>query len=127
MKTLKKIYWICILICLFLVIVFDSSTTEGTLGFFALAILIIVPLAIRLKIGKTSKASADAWLRDRRIETNADFVDYQTNMGIYNNMKKEAESLKRKASYTGGYEKKELLKQAERLEREAQKYYRSIL
>lgn len=124
---MKKLYWICVLMCVLLVAFFDSSSMAGALGFFALAFLIIVPLAIRLKIGKSTKASADAWLQDRRIETNADFVDYQTNMGIYQNMKKEAESLRRKAGSAGGYERKELLKQADRLERDAQKYYRSII
>ena len=42
-------------------------------------------------------------------------------------MMKEVESLKRKANSTGGYERNQLLKQADRLERDAQKYYRSLI
>lgn len=126
-KKLKKLYWICILVCIFLVVFCDSSSEEGVLGFFALAILIIIPVAFRLKIGKTSKESADKWLKNRRVEIHADQIDYQTNMEIYRNMTKEVESLKRKANSTDGYERNQLLKQVDRLERDAQKYYRSLI
>lgn len=126
-KKIRKLYWICIVVCILLVAFCGSSSEEGVLGFFALAILIIIPIAFRLKIGKTSKESADKWLKNRRIETRADQIDYQTNMEIYRNMMKEVESLKRKANSTGGYERNQLLKQADQLERDAQKYYRSLI
>ena len=126
-KLLKKLYWICVLVCILLVTFCGSSSAEGTLGFFALAILIIVPIVSKLKMGKKSQESADRWLKNRRVEIHADQIDYQTNMEIYRNMMKEVESLKRKANSTGGYERNQLLKQADRLERDAQKYYRSLI
>ena len=104
-----------------------ASTTEGVLGFFGLAILIIVPLSIKLKIGESSKKSASAWLNERNRETRADFYDYQTNMEIYKSMMHEAENLRRKANSARGYERNELLKQAERMERDAKKHYRSLV
>ena len=73
------------------------------------------------------KHSSDVWLENKRNEINANFIDYRTNMGIYNNMIKEAESLKRQANSARGFERKELLRQAEDLERDAKKYYRSLL
>ena len=82
-KLLKKLYWICILVCILLVTFCGSSSAEGTLGFFALAILIIVPIVSRLKMGKKSQESADRWLKNRRVEIHADQIDYQTNMEIY--------------------------------------------
>ena len=126
-KLLKKIYWICIFVCILLVTFCNPSSTEGTLAFFVLAILIIVPIVSKLKMGKKSQESADRWLKNRRVEIHADQIDYQTNMGIYRNMMKEVESLKRKANSTGGYERNQLLKQADQLERDAQKYYRSLI
>lgn len=126
-KLLKRLYWICILVCILLVIFYGSSSEEGILGFFALAILIIVPIVAQLKMGKKSQESADRWLKNRLVETRADQMDYQTNMEIYRNMMKEVELLKRKANSTGGYERNQLLKQADRLERDAQKYYRSLI
>ena len=126
-KLLKRLYWICILVCILLVIFCGSSSEEGILGFFALAILIIVPIVAQLKMGKKSQESADRWLKNRLVETHADQRDYQTNMEIYRNMMKEVELLKRKANSTGGYERNQLLKQADRLERDAQKYYRSLI
>ena len=105
----------------------NPSSTEGTLAFFVLAILIIVPIVSKLKMGKKSQESADRWLKNRRVEIHADQIDYQTNMEIYRNMMKEVESLKRKANSTGGYERNQLLKQADQLERDAQKYYRSLI
>lgn len=126
-KLLKELYWICILVCILLVIFCGSSSEEGMLGFFALAILIIVPIVFQLNMGKKSQESADRWLKNRRAEIQADQIDYQTNMEIYRSMMKEVESLKRKANSTGGYERNQLLKQADRLERDAQKYYRSLI
>lgn len=126
-KLLKKIYWICIFVCILLVTFCNPSSTEGTLAFFVLAILIIVPIVSKLNMGKKSQESADRWLKNRRVEIHADQIDYQTNMEIYRNMMKEVESLKRKANSTGGYERNQLLKQADRLERDAQKYYRSLI
>ena len=113
--------------CILLVIFYGSSSEEGILGFFALVILIIVPIVAQLKMGKKSQESADRWLKNRLVETRADQMDYQTNMEIYRNMMKEVELLKRKANSTGGYERNQLLKQADRLERDAQKYYRSLI
>lgn len=124
-RFLKRVYWICIAICVFLIIFYDSSTSEGVLGFFALAILIIVPVAIRFN--RSSGDSAEKWYRRRKEEIHADQIDYQTNMQIYRNMKNKAEELKRRANSTGGYERKQLLKEAERMERDAQKYYRSLI
>lgn len=126
-KLLKKIYWICIFVCILLVTFCNPSSTEGTLAFFVLAILIIVPIVSKLNMGKKSQESADRWLKNRRVEIHADQIDYQTNMEIYRNMMKEVESLKRKANSTGGYERNQLLKQADQLERDAQKYYRSLI
>ena len=126
-KLLKKIYWICIFVCILLVTFCNPSSTEGTLAFFVLAILIIVPIVSKLNMGKKSQESADRWLKNRRVEIHADKIDYQTNMEIYRNMMKEVESLKRKANSTGGYERNQLLKQADQLERDAQKYYRSLI
>lgn len=126
-KLLKKLYWICIFVCILLVTFCNPSSTEGTLAFFVLAILIIVPIVSKLKMGKKSQESADRWLKNRRVEIHADQIDYQTNMEIYRNMMKEVESLKRKANSTGGYERNQLLKQVDRLERDAQKYYRSLI
>ena len=126
-KLLKKLYWICIFVCILLVTFCNPSSTEGTLAFFVLAILIIVPIVSKLKMGKKSQESADRWLKNRRVEIHADQIDYQTNMEIYRNMMKEVELLKRKANSTGGYERNQLLKQADRLERDSQKYYRSLI
>lgn len=126
-KIFKKIYWMCVLVCILLVTFCDSSSEEGVLGFFVLAILIIVPIVIRLKMGESSKRSADKWYQDRHMEIQADQIDYQTNMKIYRNMMKEVEELKRKANSTSGYKRNELLKQADRLERDAQKHYRSLI
>ena len=126
-KLLKKLYWICIFVCILLVTFCNPSSTEGTLAFFVLAILIIVPIVSKLNMGKKSQESADRWLKNRRVEIHADQIDYQTNMEIYRNMMKEVESLKRKANSTGGYERNQLLKQVDRLERDAQKYYRSLI
>ena len=126
-KLLKKIYWICIFVCILLVTFCNPSSTEGTLAFFVLAILIIVPIVSKLNMGKKSQESADRWLKNRRVEIHADQIDYQTNMEIYRNMMKEVESLKRKANSTGGYERNQLLKQADQLERDAQKYYSSLI
>lgn len=115
------------MVCVLLVTFCGSSSAEGTLGFLALAILIIIPITSKLKMGKKSQESADRWLKNRRVEIHADQIDYQTNMEIYRNMMKEVESLKRKANSTGGYERNQLLKQVDRLERDAQKYYRSLI
>ena len=123
-KLLKRLYWICILVCICMVTFCGSSSSEGVLAFFALAILIIVPIAKRTN--KSSRNSADRWLSNRRIEIHADEVDYRTNMEIYKNMKKQADELKRRAGSTGGYERKQLLKEAEQLERDAQQYYRTL-
>lgn len=124
-KLLKRIYWICILVCVCLVVFCGESSNEGVLGFFALAILIVVPVAVRSR--KTSRNSADEWLKNRRTEIHADQIDYQTNMEIYRNMMRKAELLKRQANSTGGYERNQLLKEADRLERDAKKYYRSLI
>lgn len=126
-NLMKKFYWTCVLICAVMMMVGGSSSSVGALGFFALAILLIVPISIKLKMGKSSQKSADAWLTERNRETRADLYDYQTNMEIYKSMMREAEILKRKANSARGYERKELLKQAERMERDAQKHYRSLI
>lgn len=126
-KFFKKLYWICILVCILLTIFGGSSSEEGVLGFFGLAVLIILPIIFSKQFRKISSNSADEWLKNRRIETQADQIDYQTNMEIYRNMMKKAELLKRQANSTGGHERNQLLKEADRLERDARKYYRSLI
>lgn len=125
MKFVKKLYWICILVCISLVMFCDSSSSEGFLGFIGLAILIIVPLT--RGFNKSSKNSADKWFQGRQAEIRADQVQYQTDMQVYHNMMEKASVLKKRASSTGGYERKRLLKEAEILERDAQKYYHSLI
>ena len=93
--------------------------------FSAVAILLIAPFT--RKMNKSSKKSADEWYRRRHAEIQADQVDYKTNMAIYRNMMEKSRELKRRAASTGGYERKQLLKEAENLERDAQKYYRSLI
>lgn len=124
-KIIKKLYWACILVCIFLVVFYDPSSEEGVLGFFALAILIIIPIVFKSR--NTSCKSADEWVKNRRVETHADQMDYQTNMEIYRNMMRKAELLKRQANSAGGYERNQLLKEANRLEQDARKHYRTLI
>ena len=113
--------------CILLMIIGGSSSEEGVLGFFGLAVLIILPIIFSKQFRKISSNSADEWLKNHRIETQADQIDYQTNMEIYRNMMRKAELLKRQAYSTGGHERNQLLKEADSLERDARKYYRSLI
>lgn len=122
---LKKLYWIGILVCIFWVVFYGSSSEEGVLGFFGLVVLIIVPL-LRLTKSK-KKSSADRWYEERHAEIQLDQIDYKTNMEVYRIMMKQAEDLKREARSLSGYKRNDMLKKADELEREAGKHYRSII
>lgn len=152
-SMLKKIYWVCILVCICLIVFCGSTSDEGVLGFFGLAILIIVPLTRSSKKKKQNvinskrykgyrtaplsaqtpkwkekkKSSADRWYEERHREIQLDQADYQMNMEIYRKMMKNVDDLKREANATSGYRRNDLLREADNLKREAQKHYRSLI